>query len=178
MFVVCESCGKKFERSNGECKRSEKLGRKHFCSRTCFGKSNHAHLPKGIFDYNRDKLKRHDDGLGEFRWHIRNMKRRRVNRGIFLHPEITPDYLKSLWERQGGVCPYTGWKLFLRRYNDHDQHRQPTLASIDRIDSNRGYEPGNIQFISYAANLAKFEWPEDQFMNLCESVARHKGLVR
>ena len=38
MQVNCEYCHKPFEKSRGEYNRSERMGRKHFCSMTCYGK--------------------------------------------------------------------------------------------------------------------------------------------
>lgn len=36
--VRCEYCKEPFKKSHGEYNRSEKLGRKHFCSMVCYGK--------------------------------------------------------------------------------------------------------------------------------------------
>jgi len=45
--VVCEGCQKPFRKERKEFNRSEKLGRKHFCSRTCCGRhSGIQNIPK------------------------------------------------------------------------------------------------------------------------------------
>lgn len=46
------------------------------------------------------------------------------------------------------MCPYLGCEL------THDG-KSNTLASLDRVDSNRGYTTDNVQIISYLANLMK-----------------------
>lgn len=45
-------------------------------------------------------------------------------------------------------------------------------ASLDRIDSLKGYIKGNIQFVSVAANFAKSDFSEKEFLEFCEAVAR------
>lgn len=49
------------------------------------------------------------------------------------------------------VCPYTGLVLTVPR-NSHPKHSDLT---IDRIDSSKGYVPGNVMAISRAANNFK-----------------------
>jgi len=46
----------------------------------------------------------------------------------------------------------------------------PTNCSIDRIDSSRGYEVGNVQLVCRAANVAKSDLPMNDFVALCRSV--------
>lgn len=42
-------------------------------------------------------------------------------------------------------------------------------ASLDRIDSNKGYIEGNVQFICMGLNFMKNNWPEEYFIkNLIE----------
>lgn len=60
---------------------------------------------------------------------------------------ITLDYLMKLWENQGGRCKITGKNM---------EHKSSLFAvSIDRIESDYGYVPGNIQLVCMAINLAK-----------------------
>ena len=46
----------------------------------------------------------------------------------------------------------------------------PTNCSIDRIDSSFGYEPGNVQLVCRAANVAKSNLSTSDFVNLCRAV--------
>ncbi len=60
---------------------------------------------------------------------------------------ITLPYLLKLWEDQGGRCKITGKKM---------EHKASLFAvSIDRIESDHGYVPGNVQLVCMAINLAK-----------------------
>lgn len=54
-------------------------------------------------------------------------------------------------------CPYTGEELTI----PNTKSPKPTDATIDRIDSTKGYIPGNVMVVSRAANNFKsiFENP-------------------
>jgi hypothetical protein len=46
-------------------------------------------------------------------------------------------------------------------------------ASLDRTDSSRGYEPGNVQWVHKTVNLMKNVIPQDEFIAWCRSVSEH-----
>lgn len=46
-------------------------------------------------------------------------------------------------------------------------------ASLDRIDSNKSYEIGNIQWVHKDINRMKWAFPQDKFINLCKLVINH-----
>lgn len=62
-------------------------------------------------------------------------------------------------------CPYLGFKL------TNDKGRQSSNISIDRIDNTKGYVPGNVQVISYLANMMKHN------ATLAELVLFAKGVL-
>gem|GEM_PF-6560452 len=94
-----------------------------------------------------------------FRQHLK-LARRRV-KGKDRQCTITLQYLKELWEKQGGRCPYTGWELdnpeTTKDWDNRPLH--PRRASLDRIDSSLGYVPGNVQFVSVIANARQVRFP-------------------
>ena len=47
-------------------------------------------------------------------------------------------------------------------------------ASLDRIDNNRGYVPGNVQLVHKKINMMRGRLSVDEFVSLCKSVAREK----
>jgi hypothetical protein len=48
--------------------------------------------------------------------------------------------------------------------------KTPDRASLDRIDSSKGYVNGNIQFVSYMAQIAKNEFSDGELRSFCEAV--------
>lgn len=50
----------------------------------------------------------------------------------------------------------------------------PKAASLDRIDSKRGYTEGNVQWVHKSVNLAKNSLSEVEFIMLCHAVTNHR----
>jgi hypothetical protein len=84
------------------------------------------------------------------------------------------EHLKKIWEESGGVCSYTKIKLILPIGSANPNPAiSYKMASIDRIDSSKGYELGNIQYVSRNINYAKGILTHQQmldFMNLIKEV--------
>lgn len=148
--VICDNCGSEFEKPESEYKRNVNLGRKNFCCRSCAAIYNNQHRNKELFnsDIAKYAANRRDE-YTPFRYTMRCLRRRDKELNIDL------EYLKSVWEEQKGICPYTGLSLVLPTdSNVKDLH--PTIrASLDRIDSSKGYVKGNVQFISTCINYLK-----------------------
>lgn len=81
---------------------------------------------------------------------------------------VTIQGLWDLYVGQGGRCALTGLPIkFVTR-----RDRSPeTTASCDRIDSNKGYVMGNVQWVHKDVNLMKMSMPEDRFVEMCSLVA-------
>ncbi len=82
---------------------------------------------------------------------------------------ISPEYLKSIWEKQEGRCAYT--KLPLTA-----DANQFTTMSLDRIDSNVGYVESNVQLVCVVINKMKSNFTEDQFVGFCNLVAQNNSI--
>jgi hypothetical protein len=91
-------------------------------------------------------------------------------RGLDLVCNLTPQYLKKVWDTQKGICPYTGWNLILPRGNGRSL-KTMAKASLDRIESSKGYVVGNVQFVALAANLAKSTFTHDEMTEFCKAIA-------
>jgi hypothetical protein len=44
-------------------------------------------------------------------------------------------------------------------------------ASLDRIDSSKGYEIDNIQWVHVMVNMCKNKYPQDKFVEMCKAIA-------
>lgn len=81
--------------------------------------------------------------------------------------EITAADLDDLWRSQKGQCALSGALL---EFGPQDEQAK-TTASLDRIDSSKGYIPGNLQWIHKRVNMAKKTLTNEQFISLCQEVA-------
>lgn len=150
---TCDYCGCISEKPKSELTRNQKLGRKNYCSRSCAIKAaNSNRKGKEATQAQKDHLKkicgnRRTENT-PFNYIMRSVRNR------FKEYNITVEDLKELWNKQSGICPYTGIKLELPTYHSHNIPITKQ-ASLDRIDSSKGYIKGNIQFISTPINYMK-----------------------
>src|SRR5581483_7706753 len=72
------------------------------------------------------------------------------------------------------------WDLFIRQNRlcaislDYLTFSNPKTASLDRIDSSKGYSLHNVQWVHKTLNIMKWHFPYDYFLNICNLVA-NKG---
>ena len=105
------------------------------------------------------------DELSSFRWYVRVSKYRDKEL------DITPEYLKEVFENQNGMCVYTKVPMKLWNYKTKGGNDKIYTASLDRIDSSKGYIKGNVQFISMAANLFKSTMSHEETIRFCKIIA-------
>lgn len=86
--------------------------------------------------------------------------------------EITLQDLVDQWKSQKGICPYSGVSLTLV---EKDTGWTQSSASIDRIDSSKGYIKGNIQWVHKKINTMKSDMIESDFIAWCRQVAYYYG---
>lgn len=73
---------------------------------------------------------------------------------------ITLDYIKDLWEKQNGKCIWLGIDMSLE---DVMVKNSPFAVSVERLDSNLGYIPGNVALASRFANRGRGAYDGDDF---------------
>lgn len=173
----CSICRKPFERARGEVKRNQKLNRPIYCSRSCAGTGNLKNIPAELIGSTRF-LKRGGRVPNEFspyRQALRIARSRATGCGRDF--DLTLQDLKEIWEKQNGICPYTGWAMYLPKsvgeYSRRCGEDNPRKASLDRIDSSQGYIKGNVQFVCHMANVAKHSYSHDTMVEFCRAVAEH-----
>lgn len=168
-LVICNnvSCGKEFLKDKSEINRNKKVGRKNYCSLSCSGKSNTKHLKKWSESNENKKHIRtlsgnQRDKYTGLREHFRRVKKRHHKY------DITIDDILEQWEKQNGICVYSGVKL------NHPSEGGSNInkASLDRIDSSKGYIKGNIQFISITCNQAKNNMSHEEMLTFCNIISK------
>lgn len=83
----------------------------------------------------------------------------------------------NLFLKQNRKCALTGIDLTFSPSYNRDlkfSKREATTASLDRIDSSKGYEKGNIQWVHKDINLMKRTLSESSFISLCRAVVEYK----
>lgn len=86
---------------------------------------------------------------------------------------LTVSYLWDLWKKQNGKCALSGLDLQLSISHIEISHGAGT-ASLDRIDSSKGYVDGNVQWVHKDVNFMKQQFTEDRFIQLCELIVENK----
>ena len=77
-----------------------------------------------------------------------------------------------MWEQamaQGVKCALTDTPLV---FAELQRNREDGNASLDRIESSRGYVRGNIQWVLKDINVAKSDMSQDQFVAMCKLVTK------
>lgn len=95
----------------------------------------------------------------------KSSSRKRGKRGrnqCEIHTITVEDILK-LKEKQNNKCVYSGIELAWERNNNNK-------ASIDRIDSTKGYTPDNIQLVTKVVNQAKNNLTHNEFITLIHMI--------
>lgn len=106
---------------------------------------------------------------GKFLSTVRN---RLVRKSKTLDFDLDIAYLEIIFKSQEGKCVYTGRDL---KFSESSR-RGETTASLDRIDSSKGYIKGNVQFVHKDINKLKMDYPEDIFIQLCKEVTDFRRL--
>jgi hypothetical protein len=160
----CKYCLKNFLKKSHEFNKVEKVNGNHFCSISCC----RSYRNKTEKLENRYNISIHSDNQKDeftlFRYHLKLCKQRKKEFNISLQD------LKDQWEKQKGICPYfkISLKLLLHKHSE-----KPSVynASVDRIDSTKGYIKGNIQFVSCSANYLKSQFSHEEMLDLCKLIA-------
>jgi hypothetical protein len=79
--------------------------------------------------------------------------------------DITPEYILEMYEAQEGCCALTGWPI------GWSERGLTATVSIDRIDSSEGYLIGNVQLLHKDVNMAKQQFTQEYFTQMCIDVA-------
>lgn len=83
-------------------------------------------------------------------------------------PEVDWEYLFDLWDKQNGLCAYSGVPLSYKANHPH-------IVSLDRIDSAIGYVKGNLQLVSWTVNKMKQDFGEELFLEVCFKIAENRS---
>lgn len=84
-----------------------------------------------------------------------------------LEVTVTMEYLAEVFRQQDGKCALSGLPLKIQKGLGN--------ASIDRIDSKKGYITGNVQWVDKRVNIMKHVISQSEFIELCRLIYLNKG---
>lgn len=100
-------------------------------------------------------------------WYLSATKRRA--RKLQLRCNLTAPFLWDLFQLQKGLCSLSGIPIVLAS----NRKSSSGTASLDRIDSQKGYTTNNVQWVHKDIQLMKMQLTEQKFIELCRLVANH-----
>ena len=83
--------------------------------------------------------------------------------------DVTIEQAWEQWEKQDKKCALSGLELMFMRSKGNN-----STASLDRIDSSKGYILGNIQWLHKDINKMKSDFTDERFVEICQAVSRNK----
>ena len=102
--------------------------------------------------------------------HWAQIKRHAIGRDLAF--EITPDDAWTVFQNQDGQCALSGLPIYLNLGRNQTTKSTIKTASLDRIDSTKGYVSGNIQWVHKDINKMKMDLTTERFKELCKLVAQ------
>jgi hypothetical protein len=87
---------------------------------------------------------------------------------------ISTEYIWDLLNHQNFKCALTGVPITVSK----NWRKEKFTASLDRIDSSKGYIEGNVQWLHKTVNRLKSNFPEDQLLYWVERIYEHNNIKK
>lgn len=124
-------------------------------------------LQEALSEYQRLRGRFQDSTQSASEILVRHRKGAKQRRIAF---ELTLEDVKEMLDRQAGRCAMTQKPFSNERPGG--QRIRPWAASIDRIDSTKGYERSNCRLVCASVNVAMNKFGDGAFIELLESLVR------
>lgn len=102
-----------------------------------------------------------------FKSYLKTILRGAINRNIEI--SINQEDLENSFKANGGICALSGVGIVMAS-------AQFRTASLDRIDSQKGYHLDNIQWVSKHLNVMKLDWEQKEFIQACETISKFQNI--
>jgi hypothetical protein len=83
--------------------------------------------------------------------------------------DITIEYIWDLYLKQDKKCALSGVDISFSI--DRHKNKSDQTASLDRIDSSKGYVEGNLQWVHKTVNAIKWHLGEEEFFWWCKTIS-------
>lgn len=112
-------------------------------------------------------IKNRIDGFGKIpSWYVSKVARSCKRRSKDISFNVDVKYLDLIFT---GKCAFSGVEICFNKQSDYT-----TTASLDRIDSDKGYIEGNVQWVHKDVNIMKQEMKDDEFINWCDKISKFR----
>lgn len=95
------------------------------------------------------------------------MKNKAKRRGIEF--TISHEFLWKLFQSQNGLCCLSGEVIDLG-----SSKKDYGTASLDRIDSSKGYTKDNVQWVHRTVNFMKQSLKDEELISWCKKILQHR----
>ena len=103
---------------------------------------------------------------------ISKVKQRLVRPSKTLVYDLSIEFLDNLYELQDKRCALSGLPISFE--NVASNTTEECSASLDRVDSSKGYTEDNVQFIHKIVNVMKQAESQVDFIEMCISIADYQ----
>lgn len=159
MQKACTRCGQ--EKPLDEFRFNAVTGKHSYVCTVCWKPVRQiAHIHSTMENYLRQKVRQ------------QLVRKGTTLRRAQMGSSITIDEVMAIYEKQGGRCAVTGEEL------THAQHTLHTNASIDRIDSDRGYEPDNVRLVCSIVNIMRMRLSDEELGIWSLRIAKGLGFCK
>ena len=87
--------------------------------------------------------------------------------------EISIEDAWNIFLKQNRKCALSGLELTLSRSRTRKKYKTVHTASLDRIDSSKGYTIDNVQWVHKRVNLMKGNMSTENFIEWCNLVVKN-----
>jgi len=102
--------------------------------------------------------------------HIYSIKRGASSRGLEF--SLSAEFLWNLFLKQDKKCTLTGETIkFCKKWGN--KYSKETTASLDRINSSKGYINENVQWVHKIINIMKQDLTDEEFIEWCNKVSKY-----
>jgi hypothetical protein len=112
------------------------------------------------------KKKHREKYYGTIKYHVQQ-KISAWRKASAVQSDLTVDYLIDLYNRQNGLCYYSGEKMIFGWIDGKVNHNS---LSLDKLDPSKGYVQGNVRWCTYLANTMKQDLTEQEFYSHIRSI--------
>lgn len=111
------------------------------------------------------------EGLTAGWWNAHVTRQRKNTKRPPIKISLTIEEGWNLLVQQNFCCALSGIPIIIA------SNSTVNTASIDRIDSSKGYELTNIQWVHKDVNFMKRTYTQKYFLELCKSIAKHNEVT-